>query len=422
MTNQAIKILVITESIDVNDSSASKGRVALIQNLHRAGFSLKVYHYTRKNKKLNGIECVEIPEQKFTIWYVLSKLQLLISRITSFNPNPWVEKQLGFSFTHFNDTYSIKKALLKETDFEPDWVLTLSKAGSFRPHKALLGIPKWHNRWLAYVHDPYPMHCYPRPYDWVEPGHKQKRNFFMQVAEKSKKVVYPSKLLAEWMESYYPPLKEKSIIIPHQILTQEECNENLPSFFRVDKFSLIHAGSTMKQRDPRSFVNGFIQFLEENTDAKEKSQLIFIGHVHESHLDFLKQTEKKHKQLVIHDEYMDFSIVSKLQQLATMNVILESNASISPFLPGKFPHAIQSNKHILHIGPHMSETVRLLGNDYPYHIENKLEREITQCIGVAFDNWKKDPDNFLLNRQDLVDYLSESYILKNKTDFFGKHD
>ena len=30
-------------------------------------------------------------------------------------------------------------------------------------------------------------------------------------------MVYPSLLLAEWMESYYPQSKNKRIIVPHQI-------------------------------------------------------------------------------------------------------------------------------------------------------------------------------------------------------------
>ena len=42
---EAIKrILVVVESIDVDDSSGSKANVALIKNLAKAGFELQVYH------------------------------------------------------------------------------------------------------------------------------------------------------------------------------------------------------------------------------------------------------------------------------------------------------------------------------------------------------------------------------------------
>tara|TARA_R110002072_G_scaffold117281_15_gene248287 strand:+ start:2635 stop:3888 length:1254 start_codon:yes stop_codon:yes gene_type:complete len=417
-----MRILVVLDSININDSSGSKANVALIKNLKKAGFHLKVYHYTRKEIQLEGIACVPVKEQKLTHWYFLSKAQLFLRRITSINLNLLIEKYFGFSFTHFNDTLSIKKGLLKETNFNPDWVLTLSKAGSFRPHKALLGIPKWHDKWLAYVHDPYPMHSYPRPYDWVEPGHNQKRDFFMQVAEKSKKVIYPSGLLAEWMESYYPPLKDKSLIIPHQIFPLETINENSPLFFKADFFSLIHAGSLMKQRNPRPLVNGYIKFLQETPGAKEQSQLIFIGTIDENHKDFLNQVAANHKQIVIQDKYMEFNQASNLQRLASMNIILESNAEISPFLPGKFPHAVQTNKYILHIGPKQSETANLLGKNYPFQIENKNEDDIKNCIKIAFSKWKTNPEDFLLNREDLVEYLSVHYIIKNKALFFDNHD
>ncbi len=95
------KILIVSESIDLNDSSATKGRVALIQNLKRSGYKLKVYHYTRKNIKIEGIDCVAIPEKKATLFYVLSKIVLVIRRLTKINFSPFFEKRLGFSFSFF---------------------------------------------------------------------------------------------------------------------------------------------------------------------------------------------------------------------------------------------------------------------------------------------------------------------------------
>lgn len=58
-----MKILVVVESIDVNDSSGSKANVALIQNLALCGFDLQVYHYTRKEIQIDSIPCFSIPEK-----------------------------------------------------------------------------------------------------------------------------------------------------------------------------------------------------------------------------------------------------------------------------------------------------------------------------------------------------------------------
>ena len=88
---------------------------------------------------------------------------------------------------------------MKKCDFEPDLVLTLSKGASFRPHYSVLKTPRFHDKWMAYVHDPYPFHFYPRPYTWVETSYKQNEEFFNKVSEKAKYSAFPSQLLLEWM-------------------------------------------------------------------------------------------------------------------------------------------------------------------------------------------------------------------------------
>jgi len=411
MNKNPINILIVTESVDVNDSSASKGRVALIKNLHYAGFVLKVYHYTRKQIELPDIECVSIKEQKGTLWYGLSKLQLLLKRLTNWNINNQIEKLWGFSFAHFNDTFSIKKALEKEDPMQYDWILTLSKAASFRPHKALLGIPKWHKKWLAYVHDPYPMHSYPRPYDWVEPGHQMKRDFFLQVADKCRYAVYPSQLLGEWMESYYQHLKGKAVVIPHQINGEIKGEEGLPPYFKEKTFTILHAGSLLWGRDPNGLIMGFQQFLNSNPDAKHEAQLVFLGSKNH-YSQVLKMYAEKINQLYISEDYVPFEQVYQMQLKAAVNVILEAKGPVSPFLPGKFPHCVAADKPILLLCPQISESKRLLGNTYRYAAEIDDEEQISELITELYTQWKLSPDKLLLNKPDLKDYLSENYLFK----------
>ncbi len=128
-----MKILVVVDSINIEDSSGSKANVALIHNLVEAGFEVQVYHYTLKKIQLSGVNCFSIPEIKHSPLYFLSRLQRVLSRSFNLDIAPFLENFFGFSFTFFNDTNSIIKAL-KKTDFEPDLVLTLSKGASFRPH------------------------------------------------------------------------------------------------------------------------------------------------------------------------------------------------------------------------------------------------------------------------------------------------
>jgi hypothetical protein len=405
------KILVVVDSINVNDSSGSKANVALIQNLKEAGFELMVCHYSRKEILLDGIPCESIKEIKFSWLYFLSRSQREITRLTKINFNSKIESLFGFSFTFFNDVKSIKKVLKKIKNFEPDWVLTLSKASSFRPHKALLEIPKWHFKWLAYVHDPFPMHCYPRPYDWVEPGHQYKRDFFVAIAEKSKYVLYPSKLLAEWMQSYYHEQRGKEVIVPHQISSKPEKEIVLPSYFNPSYFNVLHAGNMMDARNPKALIAAFKGFLEQNPEAKKQAKLFFIGH--SSCFDeHIKEMQKEMSQLFLSDGYVSFQTVLAMLKVASVNVILEALGVSSPFLPGKFPHCIQAKKPILLLSPYYSESKRLLGEDYPYWSAIDDVAQIQTHINDLYHVWLENKSQLLMDRPDLMYYLSPDYLQK----------
>jgi hypothetical protein len=211
-----LKILVISESINVEDSSASKVNVALITNLKMAQHELKVLHFSHKEIILPDIDCILIKERRFGILFILSRLVSIFQRLTKIYINRDVEKLFGFSFTHTNDTIAIAKAVRKNINFNPDLVITLSKGGSFRPHRALLKIPEFHKIWLAYMHDPYPFHYYPRPYNWIESGYRQKENLIVEISIKARFSSFPSQLLKEWMGSYFPNFLKTGVIIPHQ--------------------------------------------------------------------------------------------------------------------------------------------------------------------------------------------------------------
>ena len=271
------KILVVAESIDVEDSSGSKANVALIRNIFKAGFEMKVYHYTRKEIQLPGIPCVAIKENRRSGLFFLSRVERYFRKFFKIYLNKPLEKIFGFSFTLFNDRNSIVKALKKIDDFQPDLVLTLSKGGSFRPHHALLEIPEWHSKWLAYIHDPYPMHLYPRPYAWVEPGYYKKWKFMKRMSEKAAVSAFPSKLLMEWMGSYFAGFLEKGVVIPHQIDIDEAENNLAPAYFDPSKFNILHAGNLLWGRDPEGLLNAYVKFLQNNPEAEQDSRLLFVG-------------------------------------------------------------------------------------------------------------------------------------------------
>ena len=406
------KILVVVESINVEDSSGSKANVALIQNLQKAGFEVLVYHYTRKKIQLFGITCVDIKEKRWSALFFLSRLERYIRTFLKIKLNKPLEKVFGFSFTLFNDRNSIVDALQEMEGFKPDLVLTLSKGGSFRPHHALLKMPELHKKWMAYIHDPYPMHFYPKPYTWTEAGARQKENFMKEVALKAEFTAFPSKLLMEWMGSHFAPYQNKGVVIPHQLEPFEEGNdEKLPEYFNHLNFNLVHAGNLLWRRDPTGLILGFQNFLKANPGAVRDARLIFLGGINHYSSE-LSEFEKELPQFKVSPDYLPFKMVQAIQKRSSINIILEASSTISPFLPGKFPHCVSADKPILLLGPYYSESRRLLGDDYLYWAEIDEIDKIAGHIENLYFQWKKDPTQLILNRPDLEAYLSVKYLKK----------
>ena len=125
------KILELVESIDVDDSSGSKANMALINNLTKASFEVEVYHYTRKDIKIDGIATQAIKENRTSPLFFLSRAERFMRRQLKLSLNKYIEQVFGFSFTLYNDRNSIVKTLKGIDITKFDLVMTLSKGASF---------------------------------------------------------------------------------------------------------------------------------------------------------------------------------------------------------------------------------------------------------------------------------------------------
>ena len=358
------------------------------------------------NIDLEGVECISIPEIKWSLNYILSRTQRVFQRVIKINISKPLENILGHSFTFFNDSSSITKAVNTHYSDE-ELIITLSKGASFRSHLAMLSLPKLHSKWLAYVHDPYPFHYYPRPYNWVESGYRYKEDFFRHVSEKAKFSGFPSLLLKEWMGSYFFNFLNTGIIIPHQNLEIKKNKKNdYPEYFDVNKFNLLHAGNLMSKRDPRFLVTAFLDFLKENPESKNEAKLIFLGNAgyHKNYMD-----EVVSDVIYWSGGNVPYKKVEIVQNNSSVNIILEAKSEISPFLPGKFPNCVAANKPILLLSPYYGESKRLLGNDYPFICEMDDVKLIKKHITTLYVNWK-EKKNQSLNRKDLELYLGVEYL------------
>lgn len=406
-----MKCFIVIESLDINDSSGTKGRLALMDNLTKLGYNLTVLHYTQRNIHIEGVNCHLVKERKSNIVYLLSRVHRVLIRRFNFDIAKFTDILLGFSFGFFNDAKSLEKAIEKYHPDDFDMIWTLSKGNSYRSHKAVLELPKWHSKWYAYVHDPFPEQVYPRPYSYVPHGYNKKRQFFNEITIKAHRIIFPSLMLKEWMQNYYKAIKGKSLILPHQLTQIDVSNTELPSYFKKENFNILHAGNLLGLRNPTPIVEAYALFLKVCPEAIRNSSLVFLGKP-SKYNTYLQNKKKSIPSLYVSDGYVFFNEVYKMQQESSVNLILEAKSEISPFLPGKFPHCVAANKPIVYIGPYYSECKRLLGKEYPFIFDFDEIEALASSFSDLYEKWKVYPEQLLLNRVDLVEYFSIPYFEK----------
>ena len=208
-------------------------------------------------------------------------------------------------------------------------------------------MPEWHSKWLAYIHDPYPAHLYPRPFAWVESGYLKKWEFVRDVSEKASYSGFPSQLLKEWMGSYFPEFNKTGVILPHQLGREETIKVSSPDYFDKNKFNLLHAGTLLGPRNPIPLITAFEKFLNIYPEAEQDSKLLLIGNNELYISNNWRLSRKNSSSNFIVEPYTSYEKVYQMQMESAVNIILEAKSEISPFLPGKFPHCVLADKPIL---------------------------------------------------------------------------
>ena len=271
-------------------------------------------------------------------------------------------------------------------------------------------LPQWYQKWLAYIHDPYPFQHYPKPYTFIPKGAKQKDAFFKSVSSSCRVAGFPSFYLAQHMSQFYPQFGEKSLIIPHQYDVNVP-KASLPSFFHTGKFNLVHTGNLLGGRSPEGLLKGFQLFLESMEEARQESYLYLVGP--SSNYKKLIGSFAHISQLITHTS-VSYAESLALQQAASVNLIIEaSDTDFSPFLPAKMAHCVMVDKPILALSPKKSEVRRLLGEDYTWQSEADDSEQIAGTLSELYLKWKNTrAESWRLNRVDLQGYFSSEYLNK----------
>jgi len=382
--------------------------MALVQNLGQS-FNLMVLHGSESDVSLSLAETIKVQELKWNWQYFLSRTVRVLRRHTGLNLSAFFEKRVGFSFTFLSLSYSFQKVLnvLDTSNFH--LVITLSQGESFVPHHAVLKSSRFHEKWLAYIHDPYPMACYPKSYAWDGPGTNQKKEFMQAVCDYASFLSFPSLLLSEWMQKFYRFDSKKVKIIPHQIdrVLKKKSELRHKSFFDKKKFNLLYAGHLLSQRNPFPIIDAFNLFIDEYNGSFDNCQLTFIGPVSSAWKNKLTEISSDHiKFYPTHD----FEFTIQLQQQASVNIIIEANDDHSPFLPAKFPHCVFSQRPMLVLSPLKSELRRILGETFPFISPPTDTQAILENIKQLYENWKEEKKYTYVDS--LQSYLKEGYLIE----------
>jgi len=384
-----MKILVIAESLRINETSSgivtSTFLKALSENKDNEIVCLydKVFDYDIT--WLAGIRVIKLKKRSY-------KKSLIIDRIPKLRGLTTYLIGIHAKSKHkIKDwKYEINKTLNKE---KFDIIISLGSGSEFYPYYAMLGIDT-KTPWLANFHDPFPMSVYPEPY-------KQKRNWINKNQEKiSQKIIkrasfvsFPSLYLKDLMQEKYLFSNEKSIILPHVgIRLHNLPNAVLDSKVHLDisKFNILHAGTLLGPRKVEALFKAFNLFLEENTERQESAVLNILGKVAKEHQKIKEIITKYPSNFNVITDRVSYKKSLELTKLADVSLIIEADAKFSPFMPGKLADLIYLEKPILALTPKKSETIRILGEHYPYQaVVNDVE-EIYSNLVLLWNNWKNN--------------------------------
>ena len=207
--------------------------------------------------------------------------------------------------------------------------------------------------WLATWSDPMPLSVSPSPFTRKTKGIDFQKLYCKTVIRKATLHAFPNQHLGEYMQTTYPKLINKFIIVPH--IASSDLSSNAVSTRRT--FSLCHTGG-LGIRDPRPFLLGLRNFIDRFsiTDV----ELTFIG-------PFDTNAEAQVKLLGLEKDVIFIPAVSyqeslKLIQEFHVCVLIEANTETGIFLPSKVMDMIQSGKPILSVSPKRGVMATLLQN------------------------------------------------------------
>ena len=301
---------------------------------------------------------------------------------------------------------------LLENNFK-DLVVVLATGISHLPSIAMLNIEKkLYSKYLQFIHDPFPVSCYPEPY-------KVKKNRiqgilvrkFQKVLNKADILSYPSLDLQKWMQKFYGAHLESKSIIQHHIglhkselepiLTSTNINTTSNSTILKKGLNITHTGTLIGHREPRYLFKAFEKLLETYPEAKKEVFINIIGKV----TNYWSELKVSSKNIIVFKDRVSYAESLDIQKKSDVLFTIEPVADISPIMHGKMADYFTFEKPVLALTSKKSENARLLGYDYVLTIENGVTEKIYKALEIIFHKYKYnelDDLNVSLERRKVV--------------------
>lgn len=402
-------ILVVCESLRINETSSGIVSSTFIELLHQCKYKITVITENSFDYPINWL-----PKDVIVKKFEIPKTEKsFIDKIPKLRAIPVYLKGFSKSFENKKKQYKIEieKELLQS---KYDFIYALGSGNTFAPHFALaemkLSIPFYVN-----IHDPFPMHLYPVPYkkskDWINSIVEKKIRI---VLEKAKGISFPSQFLMEDMAKTFPIINKKGFVVPHIGTSLDNLPEQVTDDIILDssKINLLHAGTLLGPRNPKYLLQAVSEINSENSSFFNDVELIFIGKVDKKLQSIIDNSNLGNAKFITHRVSYKKSI--DLINESNALFVIEAISNFSPFMPGKVADIAFAEKPIISLSPKKSEVRRLLGENYPYQseldnvtqIKTILLKFYNDCLNSEIDK------TLMLNLKDYVSISHNSEIIK----------
>ncbi|MDC8003944.1 glycosyltransferase family 4 protein [Aureisphaera galaxeae] len=154
------------------------------------------------------------------------------------------------------------------------------------------------------------------------------------------------------------------------------------------KFSIVHVGSLLSNRNPEVLWKVLADLVQENEDFKKALQIKLIGAVG----DEIRESIQNHGLRLFTEipGYVSHSEALQLQHKAQVLLLVEMDKEeTKAIIPGKLFEYLRAERPIVALGPEGSDIKRILddtqaGQYFGYEEEQELKQEILQL----FDNYQ----------------------------------